>query len=283
MKSGIIMEGGAMRGMFTAGVLDVLMENGVSFDGAIGVSAGAAFGSNLKSGQVGRAYRYNIKYCRDPRYCSLASLFLTGNYYGAKFCYHKLPEKLDPVDTKAFNNNPMEFYIVCTDVLTGKPVYKKCEKADHECYEWIRASASLPLAAKIVEINGMKLLDGGISDSIPLKYFEDLGYDKNVVVLTQPMGYVKEPIDNMKFMNKALKKYPEILKAIENRHNMYNETIKYICEQEAKGRVFVIRPEETLPINRTEHSKKKLQKVYTKGRDAAFKRLGELKVFLSAH
>lgn len=280
MKTGIIMEGGAMRGMFTAGVIDILMENNITFDGAIGVSAGAAFGSNLKSGQIGRAIRYNLKYCNDKRYSSLRSLILTGNYYGADFCYHELPDKLDVFDTEAFNNNPMEFYAVCTDVITGKPVYKKCKKANYELYEWIRASASLPLAAKIVEVGGMKLLDGGISDSIPLKFFEDLGYDKNVVILTQPKGYVKKPTSCMPIMRAVLRKYPNMIKALENRYIMYNETIKYICEKEEKGEIFVIRPEDFLPIKRTEHTPDKLQAVYDIGRETMLSHLNELINFL---
>ena len=147
MKTGLVMEGGAMRGLFTAGVIDVMMEKEIEFDGAIGVSAGAAFGCNYKSKQIGRALRYNINDCKDKRYCSMKSLITTGNLYGAEFCYHELPDKLDIFDCETFENNPMEFYLVCTDVLTGKPIYKKCEKADYDCLEWMRASASMPLAS----------------------------------------------------------------------------------------------------------------------------------------
>lgn len=281
MKTGIVMEGGAMRGLFTAGVIDVLLENKITFDGAIGVSAGAAFGSNLKSSQIGRALRYNLKYCNDKRYCSLRSLILTGNYYGAEFCYHELPDKLDVFDKEAFNNNPMEFYAVCTDVFTGKPVYKKCEKADYELYEWIRGSASLPLAAKVVEVGGMKLLDGGISDSVPIRFFESIGYDKNIVVLTQPKGYIKPPTSLMTVMGIVLKKYPKLIDALRNRPNVYNETIKYIEEKEKKGEVFVIRPEEYLPIKRTEHTPDKLQAVYDIGREVTLKNLDKIREFLS--
>lgn len=281
MKTGIIMEGGAMRGMFTAGVTDVLMENDITFDGAIGVSAGAAFGSNLKSKQIGRAARYNLKYCRDKRYCSLRSLIFTGDYYGADFCYHQLPDKLDPFDTETFDNNPMEFYAVCTDVYTGKPVYKKCEKAGYELYEWIRASASLPLAARIVDVGGMRLLDGGISDSVPLKFFESIGYDRNIIILTQPKGYIKQKSSFIPLISVLFRKYPNIIKALKDRHNMYNETIKYICEKEEKGEVLVIRPKEALPIKRTEHTKDKLETVYETGRTVALERLDEIKNFLN--
>ena len=145
IKTGLVLEGGAMRGLFTAGVLDVFMENGISFDGVVGVSAGAVFGCNLKSGQIGRVLRYNKKYCRNWRYCSWRSLFLTGDMFGADFCYRKLPEELDVFDKDAFNANPMDFYLVCTDLVSGVAVYLRCDKADGDCMEWMRASASMPL------------------------------------------------------------------------------------------------------------------------------------------
>ncbi len=280
MKTGLVMEGGALRGLFTAGVIDVFMENGITFDGAIGVSAGATFGCNIKSGQIGRALRYNVKYCKDKRYFSFFSLFLTGNLFGKNFCYHKIPEKLDPFDNEAYAENPMEFYIVCTDVETGKPVYKKCERLDGENLEWIRASASLPLVSEVVEVDGMKLQDGGISDSIPLKYFESIGYDRNVVVLTQPKGYIKEPTSNMSIFRKVLKKYPKMIEALETRHNMYNETTKYIEDRESRGEVLVIRPSETLPVKRTTREPEKLKQVYEAGRCEALKNLDKIKEFL---
>ena len=281
MKKGLIMEGGAMRGLFTAGVIDVIMEEGIEFDGAIGVSAGAAFGCNIKSKQIGRALRYNVNYCRDKRYCSLKSLITTGNLYGAEFCYHELPDKLDIFDCETFENNPMEFYLVCTDVLTGKPVYKKCEKADYDCLEWMRASASMPLASKVVEIDGYKMLDGGVSDSVPLKYFESIGYDRNIVILTQPKNYVKKKNPLIPIMKIALRKYPELINALKERHNMYNDTIKYICEKEKKGEIIVIRPEGDLPVERTEHNPEKLKEAYEMGRKEALKKLEEIRKFLA--
>ena len=192
MKYGIVLEGGAMRGLFTAGVTDVLMEEGITFDGAVGVSAGAAFGCNIKSNQPGRAVRYNLRFCNDKRYCSKRSLIKTGDLFNAEFCYHTVPEKLDPFDFKAYETSKMEFYIVCTDVLTGKPVYHRSSKMDRSGLEWLRASASLPLVSRIVEADGRKLLDGGISDSIPLRFMESVGYEKNIVVLTQPRDYRKK-------------------------------------------------------------------------------------------
>ena len=198
--TGLVLEGGAMRGLFTAGVMDVMLEHGITYDGMIGVSAGAAFGCNYKSKQIGRVLRYNTKYCKDPRYCSVLSLLLTGNLYGAKFCYHTIPEKLDLFDNETFEKNPMEFHVVATDIEKGNAVYEKFDVCDNRCLEWIRASASLPLVSKIVKTDGYKLLDGGLSDSIPVKYFQSISYDKNVVVLTQPEGYVKEINKQLKYI-----------------------------------------------------------------------------------
>ena len=150
MKTGLVLEGGAMRGMFTAGVLDVLMEHNIQLDGAVGVSAGAVFGCNYKSHQIGRTIRYNTEYCTDKRYASFGNLLRTGNLYSEQFCYHTVPEKLDPFDTEAFRENPMDFFVVCTDVRTGEPIYRKCRTGNAEDIQWMQASASMPLAAKIV-------------------------------------------------------------------------------------------------------------------------------------
>lgn len=280
MKTGLVLEGGAMRGLFTAGVLDVMMEQGFTVDGIIGVSAGAAFGCNYKSGQKGRALRYNLNYSKDRRYCSLYSLLRTGDLYGADFCYHEIPEKLDVFDTEAFANNPTEFYLVCTDVMSGKPVYHKCETADYACMEWFRASASMPLVSRIVEVDGYQLLDGGISDSVPLKYFESIGYEKNLVILTQPSDYVKGANKMMPLMKRALKKYPALLQTLEKRHLIYNETTEYIRSRKGDDNLLVIQPEQPLPVKRVERNPEILQQVYDIGRETAHKHLEEIKAFL---
>ncbi len=283
MKTGLIMEGGAMRGLFTAGITDVLMEHNITFDGAVGVSAGAAFGCNYKSMQIGRALRYNKTYCRDKRYCSLHSLLTTGNLYGADFCYREIPEKLDIFDYDTFCKNPMEFYVVCTDVLTGKAVYKKLENEGQSLVcEWIRASASLPLVSRIVEIDGLKLSDGGTADSVPIRFFESLGYTKNVVILTREKGYCKKASKMTNtIMKLCLPKYPKLAEAIKNRTEMYNETLRYISQKEEKGEVFVFRPSEALPIERIEKNPDKLQEAYDIGRALATEKLSELKEFLA--
>lgn len=274
MKTGIVMEGGAMRGMFTCGVLDVLMEEGITFDGAVGVSAGATFGCNLKSGQIGRALRYNKKYCTDKRYHSISSLIATGDIYNVDFCYEKLPYELDKWDLEAFQKNPMEFYCVATDVVTGKPVYYKCENGDRKDIKWIQASASMPLVSRPVEIDGGVYLDGGISDSIPLKFMEEKGYDKILVIETQPRDYVKGKQKYMPLVRLMLRKYPGMIKAMEDRYLMYNEEKRYIREKEEKGEIEVIRPLEPLNISAIEKDPKELERVYQLGRAEGKKYIG---------
>ena len=278
-KRGLVLEGGAMRGLFTSGILDVMMETGIEPDGLIGVSAGAAFGCNYKSRQPGRAIRYNKRYARDKRYCSWQSWLKTGDLYNAEFGYHIIPKIYDVFDDKAFEQNPMEFYAVCTDVETGLPVYKKLEESTHLTYDWIRASASMPLASKVVELEGMKVLDGGVADSIPLKFFESIGYDRNVVILTQPEGYVKEHNRLMPLMRIALKKYPKMIEALDQRHIMYNRQLEYVRQAEQEGRCIVIRPDAKLPIGHISHDPEEMQRVYELGRDTGLRNIDRLKEF----
>lgn len=280
MKTGLVLEGGAMRGLFSAGVMDVLMEHQIAFDGAIGVSAGAAFGCNYKSRQPGRVIRYNTEYARDPRYCSLRSLFKTGDLFGADFCYHELPNKLDPFDTEAFQQNPMEFYVVCTDVLTGEAVYQKCGIADDECFEWLRASASMPLVSRTVEIGGRRMLDGGIADSIPLRYFEQIGYNKILVILTQPEGYRKKKNKALPLIRLSFRQYPKMVEALEKRHKKYNDTLAYVKKREREGAVLVLRPQDSLSIGRVEHNPERMRQVYDCGRKVALQSLEQIEAFL---
>lgn len=280
MRTGLVLEGGAMRGMFTCGVTDVMMENGLAFDGAMGVSAGAIFGCNYKSEQPGRAIRYNLAFCQDKRYGTFRSLLKTGDLYDADFCYRQIPDELDWFDTDTFEKNPMEFWVVATDVLTGKAVYHKCTDGKREDVTWIRASGSMPLAAKPVEVGGYTLLDGGVADSVPLRKMEELGYDRNVVVLTQPMGYVKGQNKAIPLMKMTLRKYPDFIRTAENRPGMYNDTIRYVREKERAGEVFVIRPEAALDIGKTEHDPERLKAVYEQGRAVMEKRLAALREFL---
>ncbi len=268
MKKGLVLEGGAMRGLWTAGVTDVMMEHDVWPQGLIGVSAGAAFGCNYKSRQAGRAIRYNMRFARDKRYSGIYSLLTSGNYFNAEFDYHIVPRQYDIFDDKAFNENPMEFIVVCTDVQTGTPVYKKLAEVGSDTYDWIRASASMPLVSKVVELEGHKLLDGGVADSIPLAYAESIGYDRNVVILTQPQGYRKCHSRLMPLMRMALRKYPRMIEAMDHRYVMYNQQLDYVAQAEREGRCLVIRPEEKIPIGHISHNPDQMRHVYELGRQA---------------
>ena len=279
-KTGLVLEGGAMRGMFTAGVLDVMMENGIRFDGAMGVSAGAVFGCNFKSGQIGRSLRYTMRFCDDPRYCSFESRIRTGNLYGVDFCYDEIPNKLDPFDAQAYRENPMPFYAVCTNVETGKAIHKRLDRGDSRDMQYFRASASMPIVSQIVEADGYKLLDGGITDSIPLLAMERRGYPRNVVILTQPLGYVKEKSGILPLVHVTMRKYTYLIKAMDVRHIRYNRQTAYVREQELAGKAFVIRPPYALGISRTEDDPAELRRVYEIGRAEMEKRLPALKEFL---
>lgn len=280
MKKGLVLEGGGLRALFSAGVTDVMMENQIEFDGLIGVSAGATFGCNYKSKQIGRALRYNIAYKDDPRYMGWRSLLKTGDLVGAEFSYHILPNELDIFDYETFRQNPMEFHIVCTDAETGEPVYKQLDDMTSEGLDWIRASASMPIVSRPVSLEGRKLLDGGIVNSIPLKHFQELGYERNIVVLTQPKGFFKKRTKLMPLFQLTMRKYPAIIKAMGRRHLMYNEQLQYLAEEEKKGNILLIYPEDTLPIGRTEQNEEKMRKVYQMGRKTAEEQLLKIKDFL---
>ncbi|MBR2796590.1 MAG: patatin family protein [Clostridia bacterium] len=279
-KTALILEGGAMRGMFSCGVTDVFLENGVEFDGAAGISAGAAFGCNFKSRQAGRAIRYNKRYGRDPRYCSVRSLVKTGDLYGADFCYRQIPDVLDPFDRDAFRENPMAFYVGATDVMTGEAVYHRLDDGGSDDIRWMRASASMPLVSRPVRIGDRWLLDGGIVDAVPFAYMEGLGYNRNVAVLTQPKGYRKSPVKGMALFRLGLRKYPAVAEAMAHRHERYNAQMEQIDAREAAGILLVIRPEAGLGISRTENDPEQLERVYRLGRAQGEKRLEEVRAFL---
>lgn len=279
-KIGLVLEGGAMRGMFTCGVLDVFMENGIEFPTAVGVSAGATFGCNFKSKQIGRALRYNLRFSKDKRYGSFHSLFTTGDYYNAEFCYKTLPDELDVFDRKTLAENPMDFFMVVTDIETGLPEYKKLTDGGEVDLEYMRASASMPIFSNPVHINGRKYLDGGISDSIPLAFMMKNGFLKNVVILTQEREYRKKESKSSFLLKPFLKKYPKVLEKMKNRPSMYNFQKEFVFEQEQEGNVFVICPKEPLGISRIERSPQKLQETYDKGRKLALEILPALKKFM---
>ncbi len=278
--TGLVLEGGAMRGIFTAGVLDYFLENDIRFDNVIGVSAGACFGCNYVSGQIGRTIRYNMQYARDKRYCSISSLIRTGDIFGAQFCYHTLPSELDRFDEEAFVASSIPFYVVVTDVETGEAGYHRMIDASYEELEWMRASASMPLVSNIVSIRGGRYLDGGVSDSIPLKASEALGCTRNVTILTKPRGYRKSPDKTMPIVRFKYRKYPKLVHAMEIRHVVYNEQLDHVFRQEKAGVNFVICPKSPLPLGHICHDPLVMRETYDIGRSEARELMPALERFL---
>lgn len=280
MKKGLVLEGGGMRGMFTAGVMDALMEEHLSFDGMIGVSAGALFGCNYKSMQPGRALRYNVKLKNDPRYIGLRPLLKTGNIVSPHFSYHVVPFEIDKFDVKTFEANPMEFWMVCTDIVSGTPVYHKMNKFTHHEVEWMRASASMPVVSRPVMVDDKVLLDGGMTDSIPLKAFQKMGFERNVVILTQPKDYYKKPLKINWLIKLFTRKYPMVGECMKRRHEMYNEELRYLECQEAAGNTLLVYPNEALHIGRTELNEKKMKEIHAMGYKEACDKMKLIKDFV---
>ena len=276
--AGLVLEGGAMRGLFSAGVTDVLMEEGISFPAIAAVSAGATFGCNYPSHQPGRALRYNLAFHDDGRYGTMKSFLRTGDLYDVQLCYRDIPLTLDPFDFETFTAAPTDFWVVCTDADTAMPVYHLCADDPTTCLDWIRASASMPIVSRPVEIDGKRLLDGGIADPIPLRFLEGRGYERNVIVLTQPRSYVKEPASPA--MRPLLRSLPAIARAMTVRHRLYNDTRTYLFAREKAGAAFIICPDEPLPVSRTDHDLTRLQATYDHGRAVAERALPALRAFL---
>ncbi|MBQ0057726.1 MAG: patatin family protein [Bacteroidales bacterium] len=279
-NTGLVLEGGGMRGLFTSGILDVLLENGVKFPFTVGVSAGACFGVNYKSHQIGRALRYNVQMCGNPNYMSMRSWLKTGEYINSDFCYHVVPTQIDVFDWDTYAADPMKFHIVCTDIETGRPYYHDLKKVDYTGLEWIRASASLPIVSKPVELDGRKLMDGGLSDSLPLRYAESQGYERNVVILTQPLGYRKKPMPMLWLYKMAYSKYPNMIECLRTRHDVYNAQLEYVEQQAAAGKVLLIAPPHKLDIGRVEQNPEKLKAITQLGRETGLAMLERIKEFL---
>lgn len=281
MKYGLVLEGGAMRGLFTAGVLDVFMENEIKFDGAIGTSAGAVFGCNFKAGQIGRTLRYNLRFCKDWHYGSFWSLLRSGDLYEYHFCYEVIPRQLDVFDTAAYAANPMEFRVVCVDVTSGATVYHNCMDGDDKDIRWFAASGSMPLVSNIIEIDGQKLLDGGVTDSIPLAAHERFGYGRNVVILTQPRGFVKQETFLWRLIKWRYPQYPALAEAWRHRAEGYNATLRLIEQREQEGKCLVLAPPEVLPVSRVDHNPEHLRAAYAVGRQVGTANLQRVREFLS--
>lgn len=268
MKTGLVLEGGAMRGMYTAGVLDVFMEKGIAFDGIVGVSAGALFGVNFLSKQPGRVLRYNKRFNANPNYLGLRPLLRTGNIVNTDYAYRRVPLELDVFDDETYKKSDIPFYAVVTNVKTGKPEYIIIRSV-YEQMDVLRASGSMPFVSRPVQVGRKLYLDGAIADSIPFEKFLEMGYERLVVVLTKPDGYVKRAVPAALVHACYGRMYPKFEEQVRNRHIMYNETIRRLKELEAQGKVFVLRPSEKVDIKRVEKKPQKLQALYDVGvRDA---------------
>ena len=280
-KVGLVLEGGAMRGMYTAGVLDTFMDHKIKIDGIIGVSAGALFGPNYFSNQKGRVIRYNKRFCKDRRYMSFLNFIFTGNAINKKFAFYDVTTKYDIFDNDTFMKNNTGYYVTATNVETGKADYFELKNV-LEQMEILRATSAIPLVSKMVKIDGKKYLDGGVSDSIPIDKCKTLGYDKIIVVLTRPLDYRKEPLSDrkIKMINLRYKKYPQLIKTMKNRHLEYNRTIEKIIDLENKKEIFVIRPSESINVKVIERNPHNLQKVYDLGIKDAKKIMKDLKKYL---
>ncbi|XWY22166.1 patatin-like phospholipase family protein [Bisgaard Taxon 45] len=279
MKVGLVLEGGAMRAMFTAGVLDVFLDQHIHIDGIVAVSAGVLFGVNFPSKQRGRAIRYNKKYLNDKRYMGLHSLLTTGNIVNKDFAFYEVPFTLDPFDIDTFTSSNIDFYATLTNVHTGEAEYFKLGNAFEEM-EVLRATSAMPFVSNMVEINGQYYLDGGIADSIPLKKCQALGYDKIIVVLTRPLEYRKKPTPSWIF-NVFYRKYPKLVEKLAQRYQNYNDTVEEIINLNKNKEIFVIRPSQTLSIKRIEKDVEKVQAMYDLGVEDAKKEMPALKEFLT--
>ena len=277
----LVLEGGAMRGMYTAGVIDTFLDNNINIDCIVGVSAGALFGANYFSNQKGRALRYNKKYCKDKRYISINSLLKTGNIINKDFAFYKITNELDLFDNDTFIKNNKDYYVVITNVETGKAEYVNIKNVV-ENLEVLRATSAMPLVSKMVDINGNKYLDGALADSIPVDFAKDMGYDKIIVVLTRPLNYRKEPFSKLAtcFINLKYKKYPVLKEVIKNRYIKYNEQVEKFIDMENRGEIFVIRPSKKVDISRLEKDENKLQEMYDLGINNSKKLLNNLKKYI---
>ncbi len=278
-KTTLILEGGAMRGLYSAGVLDVFMKNNINVDAVYGVSAGALFGLNYKSRQIGRALRYNLKYVNNKNYMGLYSLLTTGNIMNKEFCFNKLVYELDKLDFETYKNTPVDFYAVVTNLQTGKPEYIKIDDAKKDM-EYFRASGSMPFVSKPVEIDGNLYLDGGISDPVPLKKVLETNAEKIIVVLTRPQGYRKKNLHIHALYKLFYKKFPNFVETGSNRYKTYNETMDLIEKYETEHKIIVLRPSKFIKVKRTEKDITKLQSIYDLGVSDCTNKLDKIKEYL---
>ena len=278
MKTCLVLEGGALRGIYTAGVLDTLQKENIVVDTIIGVSMGSICGINYVSNQIGRTLRYNLKYCKDKNYMSYHNLIKTGDIVNNHFAYDTIPNQLDLFDYDAYKCRKTKFLCTVTNIETGEAEYIEIKDPKKEI-DYIKAGASMPVVSSIVEIDNKKYLDGGIADSIPVKKAISLGYDKIIVVLTRPITYRKRKSKN-KTLQRPYKEYPNLQKALEVRNENYNKTVEEIIKLEEEGKILVIRPTRKVKIKRIEHNPTRIQEQYDLGVEDCKAKIKEVKKYL---
>lgn len=276
---GLVLEGGGMRGIFTAGVLDLFLEKNVEVDNCIGVSAGALLGVNYLSKQEKRGFEAIADHIQKREYGSFYNLIKTGNYFETQYSYHDIPEKYNPFDNNMFKNSPIKFQAVITNCETGQPEYPEIKDAITDI-DILRASASLPFLSKMVKLGDKKYLDGGVADSIPLKYSIKKGNKKNIVVLTRDRSYRKTQSKLGVISKVKYRKYPKFVELMKTRYTRYNKTLEYIYDLEKRGEIFVIQPQVPLTLGRIEKNREKLEEVYKIGYNEARKRYNSLLEYL---
>ena len=273
--TGLVLEGGGLRGVFTCGVLDCFMDHGIRFPFTVGVSAGACNGLSYMSGQRGRAKSSNIDLMEKHQYVGLKYLFTQGCIMDFKLLFEDFPEKIIPYNYDAYFSNSDRFVMVTTNCLTGKAEYLEEKTSSERVMSIVRASSSLPYVTKITTVDGIPMLDGGIADSIPVEYAMKQGYEKLVVVLTRNHGYRKKE-SRMPMAKTFYRKYPELQKALSLRNSIYNQTLEMIENLEREGRITVIRPLKPIEVGRMEKDCSKLSALYQEGYDIAKKLISEM-------
>ncbi len=263
-QAGLVLEGGGMKGVYTAGVLDFFLDKGLEFSSVYGVSAGACHMTSYLSKQRGRALDISIDYLKSRKYCSVESLLTTGDLFNVQTAYHLVPDYLNPFDYEAFKKYEGRAYAVATDIESGMPVYFRIRDVKKDM-DAIRASASLPLVSRNVRIGNHLYLDGGISDAIPIRKSILDGNSKNVVVLTKEEGFVRQPTTQLPLLKMRYFRYPKVAELMAERHITYNNTMDYLYEQQKNGQAFVIRPAEKSNVGRIEKDEDKLKALYEQG------------------
>ncbi|MBE5865330.1 MAG: patatin family protein [Lachnospiraceae bacterium] len=269
-QAGLVLEGGGMKGVYTAGVLDLFLDKNLEFSSVYGVSAGACNMCSYISKQRGRALDVNIDYLDSKRYCSVESMLLSGDLFNVNTCYNLIPNYLNPIDNETFMAYEGKAYAVVTNLITGRPEYLRVRDSVKDI-DKVRASSSLPLVSRTVRINGRPYLDGGLSDSIPIHKSIRDGNRKNVIIMTKETGYRRKQIDSgqLALIKVRYAKYPRVAQIMAERHIMYNECLDFIERKEKEGEIFVIRPQHPNDVRRIERDKARMKALYDQGYEEA--------------